>query len=257
MKNILQYIDFVYESTGAITVYSYGEYRITINSQKEPTHLVLFYQDKKVGVLNCYITDKSFEFCDNKSYNFYVVNHVEIDKEHRNKGYGKMLYKILQEHRGDIKGLISHLPDRVNKKQIPSIYKNFKTITEGDSHVIIYDNSIITNENKHTKKDKEKFYYKCYYLNSSKKHKGVWITSKQKSLFGKNATIYQTPNTLNIIDKYKGSKFTKIIDEFGDKNIANELNDLFINFLISKGYDGIKSFDELLIFDENLLSKYY
>lgn len=252
MKHILKYTDFITENTGAIPVFVSGDYKITINTDKEPTHLVLFYQDEKVGALNCYVNETRFEFCGNKPYKFYHVSYVEINKEHRNKGFGKKLYQILEEYRGDVKGLISSLPDRVNKNQIPKIYKNFKTIFEDDNHIIVYDDSIITSEKKPIKKIKEKFYYNSI-RNVDKIYKGKWITTKPTKLCS-DKNVYQIPNSLNIIDIYKGRKFNELISEFnGDKNLKYEPSNLFIDFLISKGYDGIKDYNDILIFDKNVI----
>ena len=47
------------------------------------------------------------------------------------------MYDVLIEMRGDnIKGLYSYLPDRVNKREIPNIYKRYKPKTEGDYEII-------------------------------------------------------------------------------------------------------------------------
>lgn len=49
------------------------------------------------------------------------------------------MYDILISMIGDdIKGLYSYLPDRVNKKQIPKIYKRYKTIIKGDYEIILF-----------------------------------------------------------------------------------------------------------------------
>jgi hypothetical protein len=255
MKHILKYRDFVNENTGAIPVFISGDYKITINKELEPTHLVLFYQDKKVGVLNCYVNETRFEFCGNKPYKFYHVSYVEINKEHRNKGYGKKLYQILEEYRGDVKGLISSLPDRVNKNQIPKIYKNFKTIFEDDNHIIVYDNSIITSEKKPIKIIKEKNYYYSYNNVDKISSKGIWITSKPSKL--NTVKIYNIPKNLNILDVNKGRRdFKNLLQEFNNNNttdLKEVLTDSFIDFLISKSYDGLKDFDEVFIFDKNVI----
>ena len=66
------------------------------------------------------------------------VSEIEIKPKHRNKGFAKLMYNILIEMRGkEIKGLYSYLPDRVNKTQIPSIYKHYKTITQDDYEIIL------------------------------------------------------------------------------------------------------------------------
>ena len=39
----------------------------------------------------------------------------------------------------EIKGLYSYLPDRVNKNQIPKIYKKYKSFIENDYEIIKFD----------------------------------------------------------------------------------------------------------------------
>lgn len=249
MTYILNYTQFVNENLGegAITVFESGQYRITINKRKEPTHIVLFYQDEKVGVLNCHISDQRFDFCGNETYKFYGVSYVEINKEHRNKGFGKKLYQILQEYRGDVKGLISHLPDRVNKKQIPKIYKNFKTIIEGDNHIIIYDDSIIVNKEIKKPIKKEKEYYYSHKNIDNNTNKGIWISTKPMR-YGSN-NIYHLPNNSKNLDVYS-TKFRELVSEFGGNKtlLLDKPSDEFIDFLLSKGYTGIKDLNEILLF---------
>ena len=67
------------------------------------------------------------------------IGSIEIDKKHRSKGYGTKMYKALFKYcHKKIKGIYSYLPDRVNKKQIPNIYKKFNVVIEGDYQFILF-----------------------------------------------------------------------------------------------------------------------
>ena len=115
-------------------VYKRGDYKILVNSPSSATHITLWYDNykgwEKVGALTVNISERRFDF-DNDFEKYYKVSEIEIKPQHRNKGFGKLMYNILIELRNpNIKGLYSYLPDRVNKTQIPSIYKKYKTITE-------------------------------------------------------------------------------------------------------------------------------
>jgi 8-oxo-dGTP pyrophosphatase MutT (NUDIX family) len=222
-------------------VHDNGAYRITINNQVNPNHITLFYENKKVGVLDCRIDSKSFEFCDDKKYNYYYINHVEIDEKHQGLGYGKRMYKLLETHRSDdVKGIISYTPDRVNYKQILSIYRRYANIEEGDYHVIIFDKTILESE------------YKIYYKLDKKT---MWLTLND---FNDETKYKLNINDYNLIDVYS-DKFSKLLDEFtGEEDSLNfeyyeeptkELED----FYISKGYDGFKNADDdIYIFNKKM-----
>jgi len=127
---------------GNDVVYTKGDYKIIVNNLISPTHITLWYDNykgwEKVGALTVHISERRFSF-DKDFEKYYKVSEIEIKKEHRNKGFGKIMYDILIEMRGDnIKGLYSYLPDRVNKTQIPSIYKHYKTIIDNDNEIIIF-----------------------------------------------------------------------------------------------------------------------
>jgi hypothetical protein len=123
-------------------VYKKGDYKILVNSLKSPTHISLFYDNykgwEKIGALSVHISERKFTF-DVDFEKYYKVSEIEIKKEHRNKGFGKIMYDILIKMSGEnIRGLYSYLPDRVNKTQIPSIYKHYKTIIDNDNEIILF-----------------------------------------------------------------------------------------------------------------------
>ncbi len=127
---------------GNYMVYKKGDYKILVNSSESPTHITLWYNNykgwEKVGALTVNVSERRFNF-DSDFEKYYKVSEIEIEKEHRGKGFGKLMYDILIDMRGkNIKGLYSYLPDRVNKTQIPKIYKHYKTIIENDYEIILF-----------------------------------------------------------------------------------------------------------------------
>jgi len=137
-----QVYNITLDDFGNYMVYKKGDYKILIDTQYSPTHITLWYNNyekwEKVGALTVNISQRRFDF-DNDFEKYYKVSEIEIKPQHRNKGFGKIMYNILIEMRGkDIKGLYSYLPDRVNKTQIPSIYKHYKTIIQNDYEIILF-----------------------------------------------------------------------------------------------------------------------
>ena len=145
-KTIREFLNENYNITndefGNHMVYKKGDYKILVNSEYSPTHITLWYDNykgwEKIGTLTVNVSERRFDF-DTDFEKYYKVSEIEIKPQHRNKGFGKLMYNILIEMRGkEIKGLYSYLPDRVNKTQIPSIYKHYKTIIEGDYEIILF-----------------------------------------------------------------------------------------------------------------------
>ena len=129
-SDILTLVIEKYENKVSLKIYT--NYKLRTRGNR------FFVKRKKVGFLTVSISERRFD-SDTKFEKYYKVSGIEIQPLHRNKGFGKTMYNILIEMRGsDIKGLYSYLPDRVNKKQIPSIYKRYNTITEGDYEIIIF-----------------------------------------------------------------------------------------------------------------------
>ncbi len=123
-------------------VYRKGDYKILVDSEHSPLHITLWYDNykgwEKVGALTASVSERKFEF-DTDFRKYYRISEIEIKPQHRNKGFGKLMYNILIEMRGnDIKGLYSYLPDRVNKAQIPSIYGHYKTVIDNDNQIILF-----------------------------------------------------------------------------------------------------------------------
>ncbi len=88
---------------------------------------------RKVGFL--IITKSKMSF---KGEEYNTLDSVEIDKEYRGKGYGHKLYEIALKYlNNNVKGIVSYLPDRVNKNQVPAIYRKFDNeIIDNTYHII-------------------------------------------------------------------------------------------------------------------------
>lgn len=149
------------------------------------------------------------------------------------------MYKLLETHRSDdVKGIISYTPDRVNYNQIPSIYKRYTNIEEGDYHVIIFDKSILESE------------YDIYYRLDDK---SMWLTLDDYN----DETKYKINiKDYNLIDVYD-EDFSTLLDEFtGEEDYTSTIYDYFeeptkelIDFYSSKGYDGFKNGEDIFIFN--------
>jgi hypothetical protein len=125
---------------GNNVVYERNDYKVLVNRLNSPTHITLWFNDnnkwKKVGTLNVNISERRFSF-DDDFEKYYKISEIEINPKHRGLGFGKLMYDILINMRGDdIKGLYSYLPDRVNKKQIPKIYGKYNSTIEDDYQII-------------------------------------------------------------------------------------------------------------------------
>lgn len=128
---------------GNYMVYNQNDYKILVNNEKSPTYITLWYLEndtwEKVGALNVNISERRFSN-DHDFEKYYKVSEIEIKPKHRGLGFGKKMYDILIDMKGDdIKGLYSYLPDRVNKNQIPKIYKKYKSFIENDYEIIKFD----------------------------------------------------------------------------------------------------------------------
>jgi ribosomal protein S18 acetylase RimI-like enzyme len=128
---------------GNYVVYNQNDYKILVNDKKSPTYITLWYFQnnkwEKVGALNVNISEVRFKN-DNDFKKYYKVSEIEINPKHRGLGFGKMMYDILIDMRGDdIKGLYSYLPNRINKKEIPKIYRKYKSFIENDYEIIKFE----------------------------------------------------------------------------------------------------------------------
>jgi 8-oxo-dGTP pyrophosphatase MutT (NUDIX family) len=112
-----------------LVVYQTKDYKIAVDNIDNARYITLWFVnslfdiDVKVGYLALYETEDRF----------LKVQEIDIQKQHRGKGLSIIMYLIALKYSSDnIKGIKSYLPDRVNKKQVPKIYKklNAKNIDD-------------------------------------------------------------------------------------------------------------------------------
>jgi DNA polymerase III sliding clamp (beta) subunit (PCNA family)/ribosomal protein S18 acetylase RimI-like enzyme len=134
--------DIVMEQGGSVWSSNDG-YSILVNDKENANHITLFKNGEKIGALNASVSEIRGRGDDGKYTDdwekWLKISYVEIDKPHRGQGLGKRLYDALQKHSSkDIKGIISYLPDRSNKSQIPRIYDRYKNRVIDDYHYIYF-----------------------------------------------------------------------------------------------------------------------
>ena len=73
-----------------------------------------------------------------KGEEYRKLDTVEIEPKYRNSGYGLLLYKVALKYlKANIDGIFSYLPDRVNKKEVPRIYKKLNSWNDGGDYEYI------------------------------------------------------------------------------------------------------------------------
>ena len=109
---------FTQDEHGKNIVFDNDTYKISVNDPHDATFIALWHGGKKVGSM--YLGHGRTS--DTKGYA--TVRSVDIDKKHQGNGMGKHMYRIaLQYAHAKYKGIGSEQPDRVNKKQVPSILR--------------------------------------------------------------------------------------------------------------------------------------
>jgi hypothetical protein len=106
---------------------------IIVDDLKDPTYFSLFKDDIKIGYLSTKVINKN-----NKE----LLNVIEllINKDFRGFNLSKELYQAALESTSTA-GLISFIPNRLNKDKISKIYNNFNTLILEDYELIyIADN---------------------------------------------------------------------------------------------------------------------
>ena len=119
------------DENGNSIVFENGDYRISVDRPNNARKAILWHKEEvsgkiywaKRGVLNTSLSELRYqEEGDTDFVDYLKISEVEIEKEHRGKGYGNQLYKAIIDYKGDnIVGLLSYTPNRVNKSQVPSI----------------------------------------------------------------------------------------------------------------------------------------
>jgi len=134
---------------GKNIVYEYGDYRIAVDDPEDARYITLWYNNGKkwerVGFLDAWKTDMSFK---DRNGKYLSIKNINIDTKHRGKGYGEKMYiTLIDFSSNDTKGIFSYLPNRSNKKQVPSIYRSLGSDkSENDYQFIdfVKENKLIT-----------------------------------------------------------------------------------------------------------------
>lgn len=132
---------FTDENENAI-VFASGDFRISVNKPGGASFVVLWAKQevngktywRKAGTLN---TNEKSKIINGVAGHYLGVSSVSIEKEYRGRGMGLQMYRaLLSQAAPDIAGIISHTPSRVNKKQVPSIYRSLGAFSDGDNQII-------------------------------------------------------------------------------------------------------------------------
>lgn len=122
----------------------YG-YKITVNNPDDAKYIELFYDGKRIGVLEArehYLNDYH-----GHTGKFLSIQAAYIDDGHKNKGFGLKMYQALKEFSADdIIGFFSDLENRQNKKVIPKIYSHFNNEIVGDYHIVTYNDGGVVSQ---------------------------------------------------------------------------------------------------------------
>ncbi|HAT76301.1 MAG TPA: hypothetical protein DCS19_05530, partial [Flavobacterium sp.] len=142
------------DSDGKNIVYDDGNYRIAVDDTEKANYITLWHKEEvkgkeywaKRGYLSSYKTNQNS--VDNGEYKgkYLSIYSVEIDKKNRGSGYGKKLYKVLEDFAADdVKGIYSYLPNRVNKREVPTIYKRMNAkVVDGDHQFVNFKKQSFT-----------------------------------------------------------------------------------------------------------------
>jgi len=112
-----------------LVVYQTKDYKISVDDINNAKYISLWFVnplfdlDVKVGHLALSKTEDGF----------LKVQEIDIQKQHRGKGFSTLMYLMALKYSSEnIKGIKSYLPDRVNKRQVPKIYKKLNGKNIGD-----------------------------------------------------------------------------------------------------------------------------
>ena len=116
---------------GKRIMYRAGDYLISVDSPVDAAYLVLWYKGKNVGMLS--LSSHHFEGAPYRR-----VRATEIKPAHRGMGFGFKLYQLAMRTMSPAyAGIVSYLPERTNKKQVPRIYQKLGGHLAGADYAII------------------------------------------------------------------------------------------------------------------------
>lgn len=101
---------------GKHVVQQIGQYRIAVDARGLATYVTVWTEDnKRIGSLST----RSGHL---KGY--LGIGLAELNRSHRGKGLGLAMYRALLANLDPRwQGIVSYLPDRSNRKQVPKIYR--------------------------------------------------------------------------------------------------------------------------------------
>jgi hypothetical protein len=114
-------------------------YFITVDDKSDATYVALWKQKSGPFETTKRVGELDFSKVENlKTGDKYLkVEDAFINKVDRHLGFGKKMYQIAMEYsHPTITSIRSYLPDRLNKKQIPSIYKSLGGYEDEDWSII-------------------------------------------------------------------------------------------------------------------------
>lgn len=109
-------------------------YRIAVDNVGDAAYVTAWTPDnKRVGVLSTRTTP------DNVGRDYLSVSRVEVDPKHRNKGIGLALFRaLLDQLAPKWRGIGSYLPDQVNRREVPKIWRRLggRVHPDNEDHIV-------------------------------------------------------------------------------------------------------------------------
>lgn len=124
---------------GKNIVFDNGQYRVVVNKPDNVTYVTAWKlkKDKWTKIGEFYTHEFDYTYNGEKG-KYLSVESIDLDKADRGLGIGKLMYRVMLDHAAPhIKGIISYLPNRSNKRQVPKIYKSMGAIDDGDYQIIL------------------------------------------------------------------------------------------------------------------------
>ena len=122
-------------------VWERGTARISVNSIKGADYAVLWIRDRdqehwtKKGYISLSIKKVKIDDITKK---YLSVSEISIDPKYRGDGYGTELYRAVMRYaNSEVSGIISYLPNRSNKKQVPAIYSKLGAYSDASGDYCI------------------------------------------------------------------------------------------------------------------------
>ncbi len=135
------------DDSGSPIAWEKDNYRITLYITSNYFNVYLMHNEKpwkQIGSLKTKVSNKKIK---GDTIKYSEVISISLHKEHQQKGFGTLLYKILLKYLPDeIAGIGSNLLYRINKKAIPKIYEKlgYQSYNDGDFQLIKNPNKIHT-----------------------------------------------------------------------------------------------------------------